>query len=101
MNLLRRTSEYNLAGLLADHVDRRHDEEAGDVREDRGVDDPQSARPVDTEGAVDHRHRVRPRPHLAGAGGMVAPGFVLDELPDLVPRPHLLAGDYLPQGHAA
>src|SRR5262249_56161307 len=76
-----RFCENHVASLLADHVNGRDDEKAGDAREHRGVHDPQLAHAVDAEGAV-HDATVPLRPDLAGAAGVVAPGLALHELGD-------------------
>src|SRR3954470_2145192 len=81
---LARVRHDHFARLLADHVDRGDDEETGDFRKDRRVDDPQSLRPNDAEAAVDHGHRIIRLSNAAGARSVMPPGVVLDPPGDLL-----------------
>src|SRR5229473_4464157 len=58
--------EYNVSGLLADHINRADDEETGYPRKNRCVHDAQSCDVVDTKAVVDHSATFL-RPDLAGA----------------------------------
>src|SRR5215470_7087594 len=69
--------------FLADHVDRRDDEEPGNTGEHRSVDDPQPVNAVHAEPAVDHGKRIGRRAHLAGATGVMTPRVIADPLADL------------------
>src|ERR1043165_1461587 len=62
----------HVGGLLPDHVDRGHDEEARDPGKDRGVHHPQPLRAVHLEVAVQHPVLLAGADR-AGAGGVVAP----------------------------
>src|SRR5215831_18688687 len=59
--------------LFRDHVDRAHDEETGNSRKYRRVDDAQSARSVNLKVRIDDAAMLA-RPDRAGAARMVAPG---------------------------
>src|SRR5678816_1877354 len=61
-------------GLLGHDVDGADDEEAGDAREHRRVDDPQTPRAADANAVLDSAFRVR---------GMVSPGGVAHVVGDL------------------
>src|SRR5262249_53439726 len=69
-------------GLLADHVDRAHDEEPRDAWEDRRVHYAQSSAAVDAEARVDHPtlRRVADR---AARRGVMAPGVRAHEVREL------------------
>ncbi len=75
----------HVAGILADHVDRHDDEEAWDLREDRGVHHPAPAsrgrgsRCTDAPDAVGVRRDLRP--DWTGAARMMAPRLLLTRLP--------------------
>src|ERR1041385_7133462 len=84
----------DVGGLLSDGVDRGNDEEAGDLREHRGVDDAQALRTVDLELRVDDAALLGIADG-AGARGVMAPGVVLDELGDLPGTAHVLARQLL------
>src|ERR1043165_6911390 len=84
----------DVGGLLSDGVDRADDEEAGDLREHRGVDDAQALRAVDLELRVDDA-AILWVADLARARGVMPPGVVLDELGDLPGTAHVLARQLL------
>ena len=71
-----RVGQNRVACLLADHVDRRDNEQARYAREYRGVDHAQALRATHPEAAVYHRHPVGFWTDRVAAGGMVAPGLV-------------------------
>jgi hypothetical protein len=107
---MRLTSRASVLGdhvrrLLADHVDRRDDEEARDAGEDRGIDDPQALRADDAEAAVDDRRRVTQSVNGVLPGTVLVDGFVaatwtLDRGRD-VSRLLVTALESIPRKHAA
>src|SRR5512139_3905712 len=82
--------QYRIGGFFADHVDRRDDEEARDFREHRRVDDAQPLNAADAELAVQYRHGVVVGADRAGAGGVMSPGVVADEVAQLLLGLHIL-----------
>src|SRR6266446_8270100 len=58
--------EYNVSGLLADHINRADDEETGYPRKNRCVHDAQPGDVVDPKTVVDHSATLL-RPDRAGA----------------------------------
>jgi hypothetical protein len=76
-------SQNYVRGFFGNHVDRAGDKEAGDARENRGVDDPQSRGAMHAEVAADHGAAI-PRPDRASARGVGAPGPDTDEIPKFV-----------------
>src|SRR5579885_31713 len=70
----------DIGGLLADHINGGHNEIAWDAGEDGGVDDAQSADSAHSKPAVENGHRIVAGSDFVGAGGVMAPGLVLDEL---------------------
>ena len=87
--------EQHVAGLLADQVDRRGDEEARDVGEDRRVDHPQPLDPAHPEVAVEHRPGVVVAADLGGAARVVAPRVVAHELAQRPAIAYVVAGQQL------
>src|SRR6516225_5708249 len=63
--------QYDVAGLLADHVKWRHDEEAGYVGKDRRIHHAQVLHAADAEIAVEDRLGVAVLADLARPAGMV------------------------------
>src|SRR5438445_11974920 len=79
-----RVANDRVAGLLGDHVNRRHDEEAGDAREDRRVDHPEPLRALDLEVGVEDRVlEVACPPDPAGPAGVLATRLVPGPLGDV------------------
>src|SRR5215213_11053144 len=92
----RYVGEDGIARLLADHVDRRDYKETGNTGKDRGVNNPEVSDPMHAEIPVYYGRLVALGSHLAGTGGVVAPGLVPDELLYLLPATNVLARHQLP-----
>ena len=81
----------HIGRLFCRHIHGTHDEESGDLREDRGIHDPKASGAPYLEVLIEDRHGIAIPAYGTGARGMVSPGLILHEIAKVVVRLDFIA----------